>query len=172
MNDISNKKKPECPICLNPITRPFYAHKNKGGDKHPFHKRCLMKLLRISESSNKMECPVCRTGLTQQNMSKINTPNTESNRANRANGVILENTNVANRSEMTRNQLGVRANQYLFFESSMNGYFVLDRTTNLPIVNNKGVARFVAHESLLPDTPRHYIKYDSNQNTHHIRPRP
>jgi len=96
---------PECPICMNPITRPFYAHTHninhrKAGEKHPFHKRCLMRYIKNMTHAN---CPVCRVKLTPHNMKNIRLPNKNSNNNNRSNQVNFPNSNNNSNSNSNSN---------------------------------------------------------------------
>lgn len=155
----------ECPICLNPISKPFYAHKNNSGKLHPFHKRCLMKYIKDKQNP---KCPVCRVSISKPN---INRSNSDHNNADRSNGVIMNNNKP---KQIGRNNLGIGRQHFLSYQPSMRGYFVIDTNTGAPAVNN-GVAQFVnrnAFKSLLPNNraDRHYIGYNTNNNTHYIMP--
>jgi hypothetical protein len=97
---------------MNPITRPYYAHKNNGGKMHPFHKRCLMK---YNEGQQESTCPVCRKNLTTQNMNNINANNNISNRNNLRNGVqvkLWKNLNPIGKT-IGREHLGLLRNEYV-----------------------------------------------------------
>ena len=80
--------KPNCPICLNDITNPFYAHANNNGRRHPFHKQCLKRYIK----SGRNLCPVCRVNLSRNNIQNILTPIVGPN-ANNYNQLVNSNAN-------------------------------------------------------------------------------
>jgi hypothetical protein len=158
--------KPTCTICLSEISRPFFAHKNNDGKQHPFHKRCLMRYI---DGKREAECPVCRAMLTQNNMSNINRANKPSNNANTINGV---NVKLNEKQNVNRNNLGINRHQFLSYQPSMRGYFIIDTITGAPVVENR-VARFINRNNynfVLPNnrSDRHYINYNPNNNRHYI----
>jgi hypothetical protein len=140
---MSNNNKPECPICMNPITRPYYAHKNNGGKMHPFHKRCLMKYI---EGQQESTCPVCRKNLTNQNMNNINANNNISNNSNLGNGVNIRPLMDPVDTIITRDWLGLNPNEYVHFSVHFRNpnmtprmrYVMKDKNTHETILSNKG----------------------------------
>jgi len=113
---------PECPICMNPITRPFYAHTHninhrKAGEKHPFHKRCLMRYIKNMTHAN---CPVCRVKLTPNNMKNIRLPNKNSNNNNRSNQVNVPNSNNNSNSNSNSNSNYPNNPQRVQYNSNSN----------------------------------------------------
>jgi hypothetical protein len=95
---------------MNPITRPYYAHKQNGGILHPFHKTCLMKFYKHKKGlqlrfgpSHTIECPSCRKGITPQNMNNININNKNHKNNNRKNGVNVNSVNIEVRNTEVRN---------------------------------------------------------------------
>jgi hypothetical protein len=161
-----------CTICLGEITRPFFAHKhNRDGEQHPFHKRCLMKYI---AGKREATCPVCRATLTSYDMNDIKRHNKASNNNNASNNVIFNSTNDGENSTVTvnRNNLGINRHHFLSYQDSMRGYFVIDRNTGYPVVENR-VARFINRNNynfVLPNnrSDRHFINYNPTNNQHYI----
>lgn len=166
--------KPTCTVCLEEITRPFFAHKNKDGKQHPFHKRCLMRHI---YGKDEAECPVCRATLTPFNMNNINRPNKPSNRNNVSDGVEFfqeQNNNNNSKVVVNRNNLGIDGRHFLSYQPSMRGYFIIETSTGSPVVNDD-VAAFVNRNDynfVLPNnrSDRHYISYNTANNRHYIVP--
>ena len=150
--------KPECPICMNPISKPFYAH-GDNGLKHPFHKACLMKHIKDKKTAS---CPVCRKNLSEQNMISINRPNNNHNNSNKINGVTLNEIII---EEIDRNNLGISPRHVLQYIPEYDGYVIVNQETQevLHQVN----ARF--YNGIVPDN--HIVTFNANSNTHFIVPR-
>ena len=167
---MNNINKPECPICMNPISSPFYAHQNNGGKLHPFHKSCLKKHISGKRHAN---CPACRKSLSVKNMTMINTPNNKINMNNQQNGVEMNNNNIM--IKVNRNNLGINRTQFLFYEPTMKGYFIYDTVSNSVVFeNDMTTAKFIPQQNysnfINELSNRTYISYDANSNSHFILP--
>ena len=150
--------KPECPICMNPISKPFFAHKNDGL-KHPFHKACLMRHIK---NKRQADCPVCRKPLSESNMIAINRPNENYNNSNKTNGVTLNEIII---EEINRNNLGLDPHHVLQYVPEYNGYVIVNQQTQniLQQLN----ARF--YNGIVPNN--HIVTFNANSDTHFIVPR-
>ena len=127
----NNSGKPNCPICLNDITNPFYAHANNNGRRHPFHKQCLKRYIKSGQNS----CPVCRANLSRNNIQNILTPIVGSNVNNYNQGSISNANNNGNNGRSNNNGNNGRSNN-----NGNNGGSNNNRNHRIEItmINNNG----------------------------------
>jgi len=140
----NNSGKPNCPICLNDITNPFYAHANNNGRRHPFHKQCLKRHIKSGRNS----CPVCRVNLSRNNIQNILTPIVGPNANNYNQGVnsnANNNGNNGNNGRSNNNGNNGGSNNNGRSRNLANAYYNGGRSNNntnhrieITMINNNG----------------------------------